>query len=91
MATFISEHDLSIRAVEHMPQLIQSMCPDSEIAQHIKCVRTKLTAIIKNVTGKFSSTNLMENMRHSKFSVIVDESTDKGCTKHLCMVASVSG
>ncbi len=59
-----------------MPQLIPSMCPDSEIAKHIKCGRTKLTAIIKNVTGKFSSINLIENMKHSKFSIIVDESTD---------------
>lgn len=87
LATFISEHDLPVRAVERMPQLFQSMCLDSEIAKRIKCGRTKLTAIIKNVTGKFSSTNLIENMKHSKFSIIVDESTDKGCIKHLCMVA----
>lgn len=87
LAAFISEHDLPIRAVEHMPQLIQSMCPDSEIAKHIKCGRTKLTAIINNVTGKFSSMSLIEHMKTSKFSIIVDESTDKGCVKHLCMVA----
>ena len=87
LATFISEHDLPIRAVEHMPQLIQSICPDPEIAKHIKCGRTKLNAIIKNVTRKSSSTNLIEEMKHSKFSIVLDESADKGCIKHLCMVA----
>lgn len=55
LAAFISEHDLSIRTVEHMPALIQAICPDSEIAKRIKCGRTKLTSIINHVTGKASS------------------------------------
>lgn len=87
LATFICEHDLPLRTVDHLPQLIQSMCPDSEIAKNMKCHRTKLTAMIKNVTGKYSSSHLIDHLKCSKFSLIVDESTDKGCTKHLCMVA----
>lgn len=87
LATFICEHDLPVMTVDHLPQLIQSMCPDSEIAKNMKCHRTKLTAMIKNVTGKYSSSRLIDHLKCSKFSLIVDESTDKGCTKHLCMVA----
>lgn len=63
------------------------MCPDSEVAKKIKCHRTKLSAIVKNVSGMHSFTNLIEHVKCSKCSLIVDESTDKGCIKHLCMVA----
>lgn len=42
LAAFICEHDLPIRVVDHLPQLVQSMCSDSEIAKNIKCHCTKL-------------------------------------------------
>lgn len=87
LATFICEHELPIRIVDHMPDLVQAMCPDSEIAKNIKCHRTKLSAMIKNVIGQHCSLNLIDHLKFSKFSLIVDESTYKGCTKHLCMVA----
>ncbi|XP_050717436.1 uncharacterized protein LOC126999147 [Eriocheir sinensis] len=87
LASFICEHDIPIRVVEHMPQLLQTICPDSQIAKQIKCGRTKLTSLINNVTGRESSKQLITHLQSSKFSLIVDESTDKGCIKHLCMVA----
>jgi len=33
LAAFICEHDLPIKTVEHMPKLIQAICPDSSIAK----------------------------------------------------------
>lgn len=86
LAAFICEHDLSIRTVEHMPALIQAICPDSEIAKRIKCGRTKLTSIINHVTGEASSDVLIRKLQDTKFSLIVDESTDLSSVKHLCMV-----
>ncbi|XP_064089215.1 uncharacterized protein LOC135203419 [Macrobrachium nipponense] len=87
LASFICEHDLPIRVAEHMPQLIQAICKDSEIAKQIKYSGIKLTSLLNNVTGKDSCNQLLAHQQKSKFSLIVDESTDKGCIKHLCMVA----
>ncbi|CAH1980279.1 unnamed protein product [Acanthoscelides obtectus] len=36
LAGFIAEHILPIRLMEHIPNLVKSICPDSEIAQAIK-------------------------------------------------------
>ena len=87
LATFIAEHDLPLSVVDHMPKLMQAVCPDSEIAKHIKCGRTKVTAIMNKVTGEESFSQLIEALKVNNFSLIVDESTDKGCVKHMCVVA----
>ncbi|XP_063230874.1 uncharacterized protein LOC134535624 [Bacillus rossius redtenbacheri] len=87
LAAFLAEHNLPFNIMEHLPQLIKSVCPDSTVASHLVCKRTKATAIVKNVTGKISSQNLNKVLQENKFSIIVDESTDKGCIKHLCIVA----
>lgn len=86
-AAFISEHDLPFTIAEHLPHFIQAVCPDSAVAKKLKCGRTKATAIVKNVTGRESFTQLIETLKQQKFSLIVDESTDKGCIKHLCLLA----
>lgn len=36
LAAFVDEHDVPIRIVAHLPNLIQSVCPDSAIARQIK-------------------------------------------------------
>lgn len=46
LAAFVAEHDLSFNFMEHLPNLIKSVCKDSEIASGIKCSRTKTTGII---------------------------------------------
>lgn len=62
------------------------MCSDSKIGESIKCGRTKCTSIVKNVLGYANSQQLWESLRSTNFSLIVDESTDKGRTKHLALV-----
>lgn len=41
LAAFVSEHNLSFNVMEHLPDLIRTICPDSEIAKKIKCSRKK--------------------------------------------------
>lgn len=50
------------------------------------CGRTKATGIVKNVLGKHCFTSLCACLPTNKFSLIVDESTDKSTIKHLCLV-----
>lgn len=86
LASFVAEHNLSMNIMEHLPQLIQKICPDSEIAKGINCGRTKTTKILTSVTGATDKDNILRHIRNNKFSLLVDESTDRGCTKHLCLV-----
>ncbi|KAL4704260.1 hypothetical protein ACJJTC_016278 [Scirpophaga incertulas] len=51
LAAFITEHNIPINVMEHMPQLLKSICPDSQIAKSINCDRTKTTAIMKVQIG----------------------------------------
>lgn len=89
MALFIAEHDLPFTVMEHLPKLVKKLCPDSDIAKQIECSRTKTSMITKAVTGEESKSRLWGLLREKKFSVMVDESTDIGCSKHLCVVTRV--
>ncbi|CAH1115353.1 unnamed protein product [Psylliodes chrysocephalus] len=89
LAGFIAEHNLPIRLMEHIPNIVKRICPDSEIAQAIKCSRTKITSVIKNVTGDEGKLQLINILRTNKCSLIADESTNRSCSKHLCLVARV--
>lgn len=86
IAAFIAEHNLPIVLADHVPQLIQSICPDSKIAKSISCGKTKCTGIIKNVLGNHKFNEVINLLKVQKFSLLVDESTDKGATKHLALV-----
>lgn len=87
LAGFVAEHNLPFTIMEHLPKLIQAVCPDSKIAEEIACSRTKTHAIVEHVIGKTSFDSLCEDLRQHKFSLIIDESTDRSTIKHLCLVA----
>lgn len=72
--------------MEHLPKLCATIYHDSKIAKGVSCGRTKASAIIKNVLGRQSFEMTCQNLRKKKFSLIVDESTDKSTIKHLCLV-----
>lgn len=90
MAAFIAEHNLPFTVMEHLPDLIKNMCTDSDIAKGLACSRTKTTAIVTNVIGSKEFQDVCEDLRQNKFSLIVDESTDIGTIKHLCVVVRYS-
>lgn len=51
LARCIAEHDSPIRLIEHIPNLVNSIGPDPNIAEAIKCGRTKISDVIKKFTG----------------------------------------
>lgn len=55
----------------------------------ITCCRTKATAIVNEFAGKCYFEKVVTVIKKNKFFLIVDESTDKGDTKHLAMVVWV--
>ena len=44
---FIVQHNLSFLTADHLSPLYAKMFPDSQIAQHFKCCRTKTTSILR--------------------------------------------
>ncbi|KAJ8932907.1 hypothetical protein NQ314_014351 [Rhamnusium bicolor] len=49
IAGFLSEHNISRKALDHMTDMLKSSFPDSKIAQNIAMKRSKGTAVITNV------------------------------------------
>lgn len=52
----------------------------------LSCSRTKGTGIISNVIGQHGRNELIEILRTTHFSIIVDESTDRTVTKFLVII-----
>lgn len=86
LCAFIAEHNVAFSNVDHLCPLLSSIFEDSKINKDIKLNRTKCTQIIKNVIGKFEVDEIIERLRNSNFSVLVDESTDVNMNKILCAV-----
>ncbi|XP_053699227.1 uncharacterized protein LOC128746206 [Sabethes cyaneus] len=79
-------HNRSAVEIEEFAVLMARLCPDSTIAKGIKLGRTKVNSIISNVVGEGFHEELTGHLQISKFSLIVDESTDKSCKKSLAMI-----
>ncbi|XP_054628077.1 uncharacterized protein LOC129179195 isoform X2 [Dunckerocampus dactyliophorus] len=48
---FIAEHNLPVAVADHAGPLFKKMFPDSQIAQHYGCARTKTTAILNTISS----------------------------------------
>ena len=65
---------------------IPILCPDSKVTAKFKCKRTKMTCTAKNA---LASTKLVELLKKSHFSVIIDETTYISVCKQLVTVTRV--
>lgn len=90
LAAVVSKLNLPFSASDELIPVIKAVCPDSDVAKKLKCGKTKCAAIVKNVLGRKKSDELINLLRENCFSLMVDESTDRGCTKHLALVARVA-
>lgn len=89
-AGIIAEHNLPMNLMEHLPRAIMAANVDSSIAKKVKCSRTKVTAIIKNVIGSSRLDSIIKLLNSTQFSLIIDESTDRTQIKHLCLLVRLS-
>lgn len=86
IASFIAEHNLPINAVDHLVGLIKSIKLENKDLDKLSCNRTKCTTLINNVIGSTGFDNVLNIMKVHTFSMLVDESTDHSCIKHLAIV-----
>ncbi|KAG7177383.1 hypothetical protein Hamer_G016667 [Homarus americanus] len=72
---FIAKHNLPFTTAGHLVDLMKRMFPDSAIAQGMNMKRTKCTEVERTL-GRCVTADLVDKLRESKFSIIVDETTD---------------
>lgn len=83
---FIAEHNISYKAVDHLSNLLKKKVTDSKLIKNVNLSRTKARGVITNVIGETHKENLAEKLKNSKFSVLVDESTDIATVKQMCII-----
>lgn len=66
--------------------LLKDIIPDSKIIEKATLGRTKCTSIIKNVLAPTLNKVLVNMLKVTKFSVLIDESTDIGRNKSTCVL-----
>ena len=86
MAAFVTEHNLSFNIMDHLSELLPKVFPDSEIAQQFKSKCTKTSKVIKNACAPYFHELLQEKLKVSRFSLIIDETTDISTAKELSIV-----
>lgn len=91
LSGFLAEHNIFFLSIDHFEPLLKDIFPDSKICQNIKLKRTKATNIIKNVFAPIAKDILIKKLNNTKFSVIIDESTEIDCTSTMCIVIRVFG
>ncbi len=75
----------SISTIDHLGEVLVSHGKDTIFSQ-LRLHRTKCSKIITRVVAPAMKTALKEDLRGQKFSILVDEATDLGSAKHLCIV-----
>ena len=63
---------------------------DKDTRTKVTCDRTKCTALIQKVIGKYSFGKIVSVLQENLFSLISDESTDIQTKKHLVLYARVA-
>ncbi|XP_043277820.1 zinc finger MYM-type protein 1-like [Venturia canescens] len=86
MVMFLHEHNLPFLLMEHLPSFVKSVCPDSKIAENVKCSRTKATAITKDCLAPEAKEDICRRLKNSVYSLIIDETTDVGTKKSLAII-----
>lgn len=86
LSGFLAKHNIAFLVIDHLEPLLKRIFPDSKICQQIKIKRTKATNIIKHVIAPVEKKALANKLNNSKFSVMIDESTDIASVSTMCVV-----
>ncbi|XP_036320386.1 uncharacterized protein LOC118734808 isoform X2 [Rhagoletis pomonella] len=84
---FLCVHNLPFALITPLIGLIKSVARNDEIVKEIKCGRTKAAETINGVLAENFMEDMANCLRHNKFSLIIDESTDISTSKCLGVVA----
>ena len=86
VASFLVEHNLPFNLMDHLSDLVTDVFPDSKIASRFKCKHTKARSVVKHVLADPCREEVIKTLTDTKFSMIIDESTDISAKKQLAVV-----
>ncbi|CAG9840762.1 unnamed protein product [Diabrotica balteata] len=81
----VVEHNSPMLVMDHVPKLLASTVPDSKIIKSLACGRTKTTNMIHMLKREAESV-LITKLQGTKFSIIIDETTDISTRKCLAIL-----
>ena len=88
-AQFVAEHNLSFSVADHFTKLAKQLFPDSDIAGKFSSGRMKTTMIVKNALAPRLDANIVKLCQNNQFSLLTDESNDRGSEKTLVILVKV--
>lgn len=86
LSSFIVEHNLPINLREDLLALLSSLFPHDETVQKATLGKQKSSNIIRQVLGFNVIKESFEDLRSRKFSLIIDETTDRICKNQLAVL-----
>ena len=77
----IAHHNAALCLADHIGPMQRKNFPDSKIAQHYRCARTKTACILNYAIAPLLRDELVAQMKVESFSLSVDASSDTGLSK----------
>jgi len=91
VSLFIAKHDLAVSLSDDLIRFLKKIDIDPAVQKELSCGSSKCTAIITNVTGKFTLNQLVSTLQRKKFALLIDESTDISTKESLAVVVRYRG
>lgn len=86
LCSFITENNLPISIVENLVPLLRDLFPSDQALCEVMLGKQKATNVIRQVLGFYSIHECVAKLKANKFSLIVDETTDKSTTSQLAVL-----
>ena len=88
LCTFIAEHNLPISLSDDLLGLLGSLFPLDNTLKNGTVGKQKATNVIRQVLGFDHLKEAVSTLCYTKFSFIIDETTNKGTAKQLAILAT---
>lgn len=86
---FLCDHNIAFNAMDHLVEVLKRGAHDSQIIQNFRSGRKVSRDIVVGCIGSESLKELVDILKCSKYSLMLDESTDVSTLKQLAVVARV--
>ena len=86
--SFIAEHNLPISLCEDLVALLRNLFPSDAALKNVTLGKQKATNTIRQVLGFYYMMEGIDNLQSHKFSLIVDETTDRSTVSQLAILGS---
>ncbi|KAL7290452.1 hypothetical protein TKK_0016140 [Trichogramma kaykai] len=86
LSDFFASQNLPACLIDPFVPLLKRCFPDSTILSNVFLSRYKLTEVIKRLICPVRKQKLTDILKKQKFSIIIDESTDRGLLHCICII-----